>query len=268
MPTSAAEYAGTAAAGTAASLVITPVMTVLDMAIIRAQLAKETLGTAVKATAGDLITGKAKWNPAFNIMWGVYAATYITANVTGKVCKDQNVDPLIPVALATSFVNSVTIALKDRAYAKLFTGSPKNFPAVSLGLFGLRDGLTISATFVVKDKVRDWMVDEKKIDTRIANVTAAFGVPMFAQIFSTPFHVLALDMFERPVATASERTALIIKNFGSVTSGRVLRIIPAFGFGGYLNDVLKDYSDEVVGTVPVHEKQAVGSRLIRRTSVV
>ena len=65
---------------------------------------------------------------------------------------------------------------------------------------------------------------------------ASFGVPMFAQLFSTPLHILAMDIFDNPVSNFKNRMAAISKGYASVCSGRMLRIIPAFGVGGFIND--------------------------------
>jgi hypothetical protein len=42
-------------------------------------------------------------------------------------------------------------------------------------------------------QIRDYMVDDLKLDPLVSDLSTAFGVPMFMQVFSTPFHVLALD---------------------------------------------------------------------------
>lgn len=62
------------------------IMTVLDLAIIKAQLQKMGIGQAVKTVGGDLFRGRASWRPALPIMTSVYLSTYLTANGVEAYC--------------------------------------------------------------------------------------------------------------------------------------------------------------------------------------
>ena len=59
-------------------------------------------------------------------------------------------DYRVPTAVATSIVNCAAIAWKDREYAKMCAQAAKNFPIASYGLFAIRDGLTVTSSFVLK----------------------------------------------------------------------------------------------------------------------
>lgn len=61
------------------------------------------------------------------------------------------------------------------------TGSP--FPTLSI---------------YVQNNVRDYLEAEYGMKHRNADLLASFATPMVAQIFSTPFHILSLDIFSRP----------------------------------------------------------------------
>lgn len=247
--------------GVTASLAISPIMTVLDTAIIRAQFDKTSLGKAVSNTSRDLISGKMKWNPSFNIMWRVYASTYLTANCTKRLCEDNSIDYKLPTAVSTSVVNIIMIGQKDRAYAtiysELFKTQPKVFPKLSYLLFACRDGLTVTSSFVIKNTVKESLEKNYGLSSRNADLAASFSVPMIAQVFATPFHILALDKYERSNVPFANRLALVSKSFASVCSGRALRIVPAFGLGGYLNDVFKEafHSDDSI-TLPAYPQVA------------
>ena len=114
------------------------------------------------------------------------------------------------------------------------------FPKISYALFALRDGLTIASSFVLKNIARDHLVSDYGMAKKHADLAASFAVPMAAQLFSTPVHILSLDFFNRPNSTFAARMSEIFKGYNSVVSGRVLRIIPAFGVGGYINDSIKE----------------------------
>lgn len=61
---------GAATAAVLASAVVAPVMTVIDLAIIKAQLQKMGIGQAIRTVGGDLVKGRASWRPALPIMGG------------------------------------------------------------------------------------------------------------------------------------------------------------------------------------------------------
>jgi hypothetical protein len=226
-------FFGTTAAGLLASLTVTPVMTIIDLAIIKAQFEKTSVFQAIKNTPNVSL-------PSMGIMSYVYGGTYLTANWVEAGCKELGIDYKIPTAVCTSAVNCALIAWKDKEYAKLQNKAAAKFPAISYGMFAIRDGMTVTASFVLKNNVRDYLESEYQMKHRNADLLASFATPMVAQIFSTPFHILSLDIFSRPEVAWANRLANVAKNYFSVTSGRVFRIIPAFGIGGFINDTVKE----------------------------
>ena len=224
-------------AGIVSALVVSPVMTIIDKSIIKSQFLKEPLRKSMMDTTVKLFQGSLPWNPALNIMTGVYASTYLTANITHTVCKNANIDYKIPTAVCTSAVNIVAIAYKDIAYAKLFAQKRAVFPKSSYGLFALRDGMTITSSFVLKHDVTRFL-EKWGLSHHQADLFSSFSVPMAAQLISTPLHILSLDLYDRPNEPMKSRLANIRQCYKSVCFGRMFRIIPAFGLGGYINDVL------------------------------
>ena len=111
----------------------------------------------------------------------------------------------------------------------------------SLACWGTRDMMTVFSSFVLVDPVaaalnsrmpRDWV--ERNPQT-ILNATQ-FALPVAMQAFSTPFHLLGLDLFNRPTSIAcSERWKLIRREYVSAMTARMLRISTAFGIGGVAN---------------------------------
>jgi len=112
--------------------------------------------------------------------------------------------------------------------------SPASFPLSSYLLFGLRDGMTVTSTFVLKvrqfpclpsfppsfllpfqptnspslppslppspppqNTVRDHLVDDYDLQSTTADLIASFAVPMLAQIPSAPLHILSMDLYLR-----------------------------------------------------------------------
>lgn len=52
--------------------------------------------------------------------------------------------------------------------------------------------------------------------------------------------VPALDLYARPQETLASRLRYIVERYPSVCAGRAFRIIPAFGVGGYVNDMIME----------------------------
>jgi len=64
--------------------------------------------------------------------------------------QENGIDYKIPTAIATSVTNIVGVAAKDQAFARMMSKAPSSFPLSSYVLFALRDGLTVTSTFVLK----------------------------------------------------------------------------------------------------------------------
>lgn len=66
--------------------------------------------------------------------------------------------------------------------------------------------------------------------------TAQFIAPAAMQIFSTPIHLLGLDLYNRQGRIGiNERVARIVRDWGVSALARMGRIVPAFGVGGVVN---------------------------------
>ena len=233
-------------AGACSSLAIAPVMSIIDHSIIKAQFEKLKLKKSVTSVANNFVNGTMKWNPSLKIMNNVYTATYVTANVVETICHKNNIEAALPTTFFTTLVNIIAISYKDKEYAKLNGQTNIKFPKLSYGLFGIRDGITITSSFVIKPHVRTYLEKEWKLSHNNADLAASFAVPMIAQIFSTPIHIYSLDIYHRPQDTLAHRLALIRNSYTSVFFGRILRIIPAFGICGFLNDVIKENMDSLL----------------------
>jgi len=65
---------------------------------------------------------------------------------------------------------------------------------------------------------------------------AQFLAPATVQIFSTPMHLLGLDLYNRGMGvTWGERWGIVKKNWAVSSVARMCRIVPAFGVGGVVN---------------------------------
>ena len=70
--------------------------------------------------------------------------------------------------------------------------------------------------------------------------TAQFIAPAAMQIFSTPIHLLGLDMYNRQSSLGvMERASNVARGWAVATCARMGRIIPAFGVGGVVNSRMR-----------------------------
>ena len=64
---------------------------------------------------------------------------------------------------------------------------------------------------------------------------AQFMTPAAVQLFSTPLHLLGLDLYNRPGVAWTERASRVTRDWAKSAFARMGRIIPAFGVGGVVN---------------------------------
>ncbi len=224
-------------AGATSSLLISPIMSILDLSIIKSQIHKEKLSKSLVDNFTFYSNHKTKFLKPLSIMNLVYTTTYCTANLTEYVCKVNHVDYRYPTLLATSSVNIITIMYKDNVYSKLLKKSKAEFPLRSTLLFGARDMMTIMTCFIWKKDAMDYL--DRYIAHNKSEIITSILMPCLIQIISTPLHILAIDMYEQPNRVMMDRFKLVPSLYKTILLGRMMRAFPAFGLGGFINDMLR-----------------------------
>jgi hypothetical protein len=184
----------------------------------------------------------------FALICMLYGGTYFTANTIDTITSTvQNKSPTHVTSGTTKFAASsaANIGLclfKDQAFARLFGpgGPPRPVPLPSYALFAARDCLTIFASFNVPPLLGP--VISRSLSAEVqkslsGQTIAQFLAPATVQIFSTPMHLLGLDLYNRGgkgVAWA-DRWMIVKKNWAISAAARICRIVPAFGVGGVVN---------------------------------
>ena len=95
--------------GVTSGVMVSPIMTVLDSAIIKSQLNKLDFKKSLIETANDYLTKKTSFKRPLSLMLLVYSSTYSTANLTESYCKANDIDYKLPTLFATSVVNIMAI---------------------------------------------------------------------------------------------------------------------------------------------------------------
>lgn len=77
------------------------------------------------------------------------------------------------------------------------------------------------------------------VDSGMADVTSQLVSPGLVQLFSTPVHILGLDLYNHPGASCRARLRVVQDSFMPAIAMRVARIGVAFGVGGLGNTSMR-----------------------------
>lgn len=186
----------------------------------------------------------------FKLVLGLYFSTYAVANVIDTTCEQYGVDQSTSSwykFLGTTVANMGLCIYKDQQFTRMFgVSASRALPKLSYFLFAARDSLTIAASFNAPSLVADWLQKNDWISNRkTATVVAQLVSPAAVQFISTPVHLYALDLYNRPEANKLQRTQLIRKEYLKSAFARIARIGPAFGIGGVSNIYFRGFRNDV-----------------------
>jgi hypothetical protein len=133
---------------------------------------------------------------------------------------------------------------KDIQFSKLFHQSNQNKVNLkgshfnSYSLFAIRDMMTISSEFILKPDLNRYLENKYNISHNKADFISSMTLPIITQLFSTPIHILSINYLQKPEISFSQRLQHIKNIYYGVCIGRMIRVIPAFCIGGFMNDIL------------------------------
>ncbi|KAI0404157.1 hypothetical protein F4802DRAFT_255745 [Xylaria palmicola] len=235
-----------------AASMIAPVISIIDRSIMENTSGRSTLAESIKTSLRTLLTRPHTmlFSRPVALIFMLYGGTYLTANALDTASSTVRGRPATYVSTGTdkfavsSAANVGLCIYKDQVYVKLFGpgGPPRPVPLPSYALFTLRDCLTIFASFNLPPLLGPAVSERLSAEMRrrvSGETIAQFAAPAAVQLFSTPIHLLGLDVYNRPTAVGNiswaDRWALIRKNWLISCAARICRIIPAFGLGGTVN---------------------------------
>ena len=158
------------------------------------------------------------------------------ANCIQGHCDRTQQDAMYPKFVGSSCTNVTLSLLKDRAFARLYgVGQHRPVPYGSFGLFATRDSMTILASFTLPPVVSHSLFQPLGFSKFTADTLAQLLTPVCMQVFSTPLHLVGLDLYNRPQTTLAERANFLAREYLKTTAARMSRILPAFGLGGVVN---------------------------------
>mmetsp|Transcript_94420 Transcript_94420/g.262224 ORF Transcript_94420/g.262224 Transcript_94420/m.262224 type:complete len:392 (+) Transcript_94420:178-1353(+) len=259
------------AAGVGAAAMLAPMITVLDKAITQtATGAIKSVGYGVREGVKDFLRNPLAYarRPEFRIIFGVYAATYVTANLVDSACDAADVSTRLgrdvsKLAVVTP-TNMALCVMKDRALARMYGSSPAAaLPLAAVLAFTGRDSMTIAASFTMPQRAAAALDDHAPgiVSTLGPGMTLAalqIALPCIVQPFATPLHLAGLDIYNRPgntlasgagaasaasrverfkaaLRSVAERVRHMRPQYKDQSLARMMRISWAFGVGGVNN---------------------------------
>ena len=129
---------------------VAPFIKIIDRSIFENASGKRHLYDSLRDGFKEFITHpwKVFQRKGIRYIFGVYFPTYLAANFTTTFCELEGVSPEIPKFLIISATNLSLSIVKDTNFTKMFgVKEPSKLPLSSLLLFGVRDSITILASF-------------------------------------------------------------------------------------------------------------------------
>lgn len=231
-------------AAMAASLGVAPFITIVDRAIIENASGARPLGRGLKELSADFVKHPLRFvgKREFMLIFGLYTATYVSANAVDTLCEFAEKDNQMPKFISTTAVNMSLCIAKDRAFARMFgVIAPAAFPLSSIGLFAVRDSLTVGASFNAPKVLAKKLEDGAQVEKSKANTIAQLVCPMAVQFISTPLHLLGLDLYNNKGVAFGQRAKFVQREYLKSAFARIGRIGPAFGIGGVGNTYFRDH---------------------------
>ncbi len=256
---------GDVAIASGVTFLVAPFLTVVDKAIVQSAAGSRTLVQSGIESMQGIFRNPANYlkSPTFLLMWGVYAATYSTANSLKTISEHQEYKKSreeanpgstsrdmgkLGVFLGTTFVNSSAALLKDQAYAKMFGTNSTNIaiPKLSYACWIARDFSVIGSSFILPDLVSGYVATQCNIDEKSAKSISQIALPVATQFIAGPLHYVGLDLYNRDLSAKSlteafiDRSVSLYRGIVPVIAARIARIAPGYGIGGVLNTNLRD----------------------------
>ncbi|CAO3615595.1 unnamed protein product [Cunninghamella blakesleeana] len=241
-------------AAATSSALVSPFIAIVDRFIVENMNGSRSLGKGIIYGAKQFLTTPFQFvkSSQFRLVFGLYFSTYITANIVDTTAEYNEISmhqTSMIKFLSTTVVNMSLCMYKDKSFARMFSNAASKaaarpFPLVSYFLFALRDSLTIAASFNAPQYLSHYLQEESsfwKDHPKETGMVAQLSCPALVQFISTPIHLLALDLYNRPNILFTNRAQLIRKEYFKSALARIGRIGPAFGFGGIGNTFIRDH---------------------------
>lgn len=139
-------------------------------------------------------------------------------------------------------MNTTCSLIKDKKYAVRYgTSTGRPFTPTSYGLFFIRDIIAMASAFTIPPILGKVITKKIEVSPENGERIAQLICPLMVQFIATPIHLLSLDIYNRPGKVLADRVKYIRGIFKNALMIRMLRFLPAYGFGGIINTELLRY---------------------------
>mmetsp|Transcript_10139 Transcript_10139/g.23463 ORF Transcript_10139/g.23463 Transcript_10139/m.23463 type:complete len:320 (-) Transcript_10139:205-1164(-) len=235
----------------AASVLVSPLVSVIDKCMVQDIPGIGAFFRAAGSACSDMVYKPKQFfgGLSFRLTVVVYFGTYAVANLSEWVLDEMKVKQdtqrkQVKVS-AASVANVGLLAWRDSVFARVFANpgaAKKSTPMRTIGMFAMRDSLTMGATFYGAPLASNYLKKERDWHPEVAEFLMALTIPAITQVLTAPIHIHAMDYFNRPgTLPLSERIDNIKSEFPKISLFRALRILPAFGIGSYSNNKFREF---------------------------
>jgi hypothetical protein len=222
--------------GLLSSTAISPIMSLIDLSIIKSNITKKNIKNSYFEIISDIYKNKIKIVRPLLIINSVYTSTFCSANLIKYYSTKYNINTKIPLIVGTAGINIYMMAYKDKEYSKIFGIKSHKYSFKSYSLFTIGAMFTVYGNFILKNDVKNKL--DSHLSNHLSNLLSSILVTTSAQFFSTPFHILGLNYYQKVDDGLISRIKNIKKLYWTVCLARMFRILPSFGIGSTLNDYL------------------------------
>lgn len=224
-------------AGACSGLSVTPLNVVVDKSIIEYTSGKGALWGLAGTNLLNIVKSPLAFLKDFSFRWMyfVYFSTYAVSNLADHVNLTNEVPHPIQKLLMVFLVNTSASLIKDMKYAVKYGQAVKPFPVISYGLFFIRDIFAMASAFTIPPILGKEIQKRTSISADNGERLGQLISPIMVQFIATPFHLTALDFYNRPGLSIKERYTHIKSIFTNALFLRMMRFLPAYGFGGIIN---------------------------------
>lgn len=235
-------YCTQIASGFITGVLVAPVVSIVDQSIVSNASGREKSWSSVKRLTTELVRRPVRFcsTPTFTWVAAVFCSTYIGANIAEEFCIRRKENPSKLKFIATASFNIPVSAMKDRAFAKMFSSGHITVPKISVALFAIRDGITVGSSFVLPTIISPYIQKQFQVSEYNATTSAILLSPLIAQVFNTPLFVLGLDLANNKETPG--RIKRITTLYIPTLLARWARIFPAFSIGGCVNRYIKEFN--------------------------
>ncbi len=228
-------------AATVASVLVSPLVSIIDQSIVKRVTTEAPLGRVMMDEFKFMVQKPRAFasSPTFVMTVIVYWGTYMAANLSQVFADYASIQQKKTTkVLGATVANVSLLAWRDSRMVRLFGVGNPTVPQVTRVLFGVRDFSTMMATFYAAPAVARHISMTHGTHRPSTELMCALVIPTVVQAITSPIHMIAIDLSNRPNAT--DRIARMVSEYRSVTFGRCLRILPAFGLGSRTNTILRE----------------------------